>query len=555
MVMLKAAYEEIKKVDPKISVVGFCSTGDLGGVLGEYLESCFKLGGLKYADIVSFHPYNAPNLSGAQPADRQIHDVKGLVIKYGGSQPVWNTELYYLVGKGTNYIEKGEYAPGDAAQRFLTDLGESIGQSSCVPGETVFRNPWSPHNPIAIALALVYPNSNFVAYNALARFFEGGKPFGKIRWNSDSVCYIYQQKEGKYIAAFWNFGGSAGLKVALKMTDAEATLYDVYGNKVPLDKNSPLLLTATPYYLQWQGTDGQAFVERLKNAAVETDKPVAVGEMVRLVPSGSGWAVVAALRNSTSEKLSVKVGVQGENMVGRNIIDCQMAAGQESNVTIPVDLKGGTEPNSAVVKLVAKGKMHNFPVKVLPRGKSYRIGTGSGKSEPVATYPKGKEAAHQASFTAICNGDSLLLEITVKDATPSGASGERKPWEQDCIELFFDVAPTQLSGKHPLAYHDRMGRIFLMPYGREGGQAVFQAKGLPGLNAENVRYTVTLSAEGYQAKVAIPLAALGIDKATGGLLGFDIAVDNALGEAKTSQQVMWNSGGEAYRNRCELGFL
>ena len=39
------------------------------------------------------------------------------------------------------------------------------------------------------------------------------------------------------------------------------------------------------------------------------------------------------------------------------------------------------------------------------------------------------------------------------------------------------------------------------------------------------------------------------------LLGFDIAVDNAIGGEKAVQQLMWNSSGDAYKNRCSFGFI
>ena len=110
MDMLKVAHEEIKRADSAARVIGFCSTGDLGGVLSEYLERCFKLGGLDYADIVSFHPYSAQNLGSVNAADRQIADLRRLIKNYAGDRekPLWNTELYYLTGRGKEYLSKGE---------------------------------------------------------------------------------------------------------------------------------------------------------------------------------------------------------------------------------------------------------------------------------------------------------------------------------------------------------------------------------------------------------------------------------------------------------------
>ena len=75
---LKLAYEAAKKADPACRIVGICSTGDLGGRLGDFIEACGKRGAFRSLDILSFHPYSAqldssPSCGGAaagNPEDR-----------------------------------------------------------------------------------------------------------------------------------------------------------------------------------------------------------------------------------------------------------------------------------------------------------------------------------------------------------------------------------------------------------------------------------------------------------------------------------------------------
>ncbi|MDX9979770.1 MAG: hypothetical protein RBU25_06940, partial [Lentisphaeria bacterium] len=95
---LKSASEELRAADPQCRIVGFCSTGDLAGEgkSAEYLKPCFDLGGLDFADIVSFHPYDSRQLSSGRPADQMIATYRDLVKSYGRDHQLWNTELYYL---------------------------------------------------------------------------------------------------------------------------------------------------------------------------------------------------------------------------------------------------------------------------------------------------------------------------------------------------------------------------------------------------------------------------------------------------------------------------
>ena len=51
--MLKACYQEIKKVNPDIPVIGI----DCAGVDIDFMKKVFDAGGYEYMDVVSVHPY------------------------------------------------------------------------------------------------------------------------------------------------------------------------------------------------------------------------------------------------------------------------------------------------------------------------------------------------------------------------------------------------------------------------------------------------------------------------------------------------------------------
>ncbi len=259
---LKAAREELKAVNSRCKVVGFSVTSDLGAKALPFLETCFKDGDLNDADIVSFHPYASQGLGSKQSADETIAAMKRVIGSYTKkSRPLWNTELYYLhdVRPGATNSEKLRFEPCHAAWRFLTDLGEGLGQSITinVPSQIFSKSP-DQNDEVS---------AGFVAYNALARLFEGARPVDKIRWGGDGICYVYE-RNGRYLAAFWNYSGKANLKLQLPISAISGRLYDLYGNPLPL-AGGTLPLDASPYYLECTGGTLQKFVGALKAAGIK----------------------------------------------------------------------------------------------------------------------------------------------------------------------------------------------------------------------------------------------------------------------------------------------
>lgn len=549
------ARDVAKMSDPTAKLVGICSTGDLGGNVESYLLDCFKAGIAKDLDVISFHPYDAPHLAAVTPADRQIQGVRSLIKNATGQEmPLWNTETYYLRGSDKNYFQTTQYDVYHASWRLLTDLGEGVQQSMGPFGDTLFKRNLAPHVDMMGWNGLV-PGVNFVAYNAFARYFEGAKPVAKIKWMRDVICYVYE-RDGKYRAAFWNYGDSKDLKVSLQISDEEAYLADLFGNKVSL-KNQPLRLGKSPYYLiAGAKLSNDAFLQVLKKAAVEAEKPIQVG-VVRLIPEGEGWVVAVGLSNKSSKTVKGDVGVQGEGIVGQKTSAFTAEAGVEVSVKVPVTLRDfkGAETD-ATIKVVVDRKIWNFPLKIAKLRAVYSAATKAG--EPVSlTKVLGGQAGGRfsAAFSASYDEQNLYLEINVKDAVSSGASAERNPWEQDCIELFFDVDPSHLAGAHPTSYHEGVGRIFILPRLSEQG-IKFQGRGVSLMADRGLKPNIQKRADGYDVTLAIPLATLNITApAQGKTIGFEILADNADGAQKAREQIGWSSEGKAHEDRLNFGFI
>jgi hypothetical protein len=89
-ILLKAAFEEIKKIDPELTVV----LGGLSGIPYEFIEGIYKAGGGAFFDVMAVHPYRYPDTPEAHSLKDDLDKLRQLMAKYGDSdKPVWITEI------------------------------------------------------------------------------------------------------------------------------------------------------------------------------------------------------------------------------------------------------------------------------------------------------------------------------------------------------------------------------------------------------------------------------------------------------------------------------
>ncbi len=91
--LAKSAYRAAKLADPDSKLVGISGTG---GYL-PWMEKVFKLGALRFMDVVSVHTYTSPSSPEEANLLGRLAATHALIAKYGGRQPIWNTELGYWV--------------------------------------------------------------------------------------------------------------------------------------------------------------------------------------------------------------------------------------------------------------------------------------------------------------------------------------------------------------------------------------------------------------------------------------------------------------------------
>ncbi len=525
---MKAVYEEVKKVDPSAKILGLCITSDFGVSGDTFTKDVMALGGGKFMDIAAFHPYSGRELNSVNPADTYIANFRNSLGEYRG-MPLWNTEIYYLYDTADKSLNQGICNPGHIAARYLTDLGENVIQSvSLSEGAVWSRNSLFPEGAESSdSWVDLIPNENFVVNNALARFFEAAKPLAKYRLPNGVIVYAFR-KDGKPVAAIWHYQKRDGVKGDL----SPFQVFDVYGNPV---KPGVLPLTGTPYYLRPGTLSEAAFLEKLKTLSVLLDNPIGASPLVRLLNRDGEYSLLATLSNGSTADQTVIIGFSGNGFTGAKSVRAVVPAGKSADFELPLrKTSAKTEP---VLRLYHNGRVLSVPVEV---------------SECRAISLDGTKARPGFPFTwSMKKADGkLVLTVRVEDSTNSGADAAgRRPWEQDCLELFFDADPDTILPAHSRAYTPDTFRVFVLPRLAPEKQVETWFRDGCRFSRKDLECKVVSDPAGYTVTLALPLAKLG------NRLGFDLKTDDALPGKTTSREFIWSENRNNHSDRTAFGVL
>lgn len=106
----RAAYQELKAVDPFVTVVSSGMSPCCQSL--QYLEEYFRKGGAQNFDVLGYHFYVAPKPPEASL--EKIAAVRRLAQKYGIKKPLWNTESgWKILNRDRNDLDS-EYWAGSA---------------------------------------------------------------------------------------------------------------------------------------------------------------------------------------------------------------------------------------------------------------------------------------------------------------------------------------------------------------------------------------------------------------------------------------------------------
>lgn len=533
MEYLKIAYEEIKREIPDSYIIAFCSTSDRGASIDKFTVQGLEMGGEKYCDAISLHPYSFPQLSSPYPADAQLADFKKKLAPFT-SKKIWNTELYYLLQSDfSDHYTSSQFEAHHAAARFLIDLGEGVEQSCPAHVYSIWKK--TLHQRFLAYTSLNAFDGTFsaigVVYNPLARFFEGAKPVDKIRYPNNIICYVFT-RDGREIAALWNYGSRSDLSADLSRFD----VMDLFGNPV---KPGVLQLTAAPYYLQPKN-GAKSFGTQLKNLEIKMEQIIQALPDARLLTDENGKSVLrVSLFNTGTRDAECRLGLSGR-LLGTGICSLKVAAGKSVTLDIPCEVM--SKDGDAVLGLFFEGKLHKVPLRIT-ENPSAKAGSVRNFASP--------DKKISGSFKIERKEKAVEITVRVKDSTDSGAEANKRAlWEQDCVELFFDRTPGENSYENPGYYTDNVFRLFILPRCKENN-IHFMNQPIR-IDPVNLPCKVETDAEGYTVKVTVPDSLLPADKE----FGFEVKVDDAeTAGGKTVREAFWSNGKEPHQNRLAFGII
>ncbi len=593
--LLKTAYETIKQLDPTATVVG------IAGCPGwlRFTEEVFKLGGLQFMDVLSYHDYAyaVPETFGC---DQKVAQTRELMRRYGRVLPMWDTE----VGFPQPPRVAGRPMSGDEfrANLELTAAGK--------PPDAFFARCITSRRGTAIdaTYGAIWPTTEDRAARYLVRQFvlemsEGMEKFNvhagapisrgklpllpgishammaralgtatfvrRVATPSPSLrVYLFRAEAGtggaaRTLAVAWTTQPS---EQAVLLTERRRIpTADLYGNpgEVTGDGRQVLLpLTEAPTYL----LDVPADLEVWNPLEAQAPGVVAAGESFR---------VQVAVTNTLPGTMDCTVRVAGLPSGWRaqpDTLPVQLAGGArttgEFTVTVPAEAPRGQAAVSVAVQAGAMTCSRALPLVVIrptpcpPAPAAARVdgdlsewtappalidaATRVVVGKPSPMFDKlpgtwwGPEDLSARLWVGWTEG-ALLEALDVTDDSLTPRTNMRQAYMADCVELFVDGRA--LARQVHTGYERGVAQLLLSPPAADGKCRLDMCQG-------DVTGTVAVgkrTPRGYTVEARIPLAAPGFPDfvaAPGATLGFDVAIDDADQGGEREVQMVWQGSAQ-----------
>ena len=261
--LLEAAYEVIKKEDPAAPVLGISGTG---GYL-EWMEEAFKLGALKYMDVVSVHTYTTPRSPEEANLVGRYQSTHELIRKYGDPKPVWNTEVGIWQpererGRPMTAERIAERAPEETRPNWqagwpYVPITEQAAAEDCVRTylitlasgvERLFWYAWYTQS-LPMYTDDNEPRLMSIAYGAMTARLSRARFVERVDLGSRDLFFLIFDTPDGPLAAVWSAQRSP-TRVAIPAAGKTARLYDLWGNESEARAEQvEVVLTGRPVYV------------------------------------------------------------------------------------------------------------------------------------------------------------------------------------------------------------------------------------------------------------------------------------------------------------------
>lgn len=463
-------YENVKKANPKILVNTLGPTEDKGAVMGGYFKEFLELGGEKYSDLYSFHPYSATQDDSPVSAMERIDSFRQQMKKRPEAErPLAELECFFLhpnPPNAMNSMEKEIFPPENIARRILVDMGEGLLASTplalvhlhktCLLHETMSRK-WFR----------MVPDARFAVHSAMGRFLNGAVKPARVQFPGKELCYVFENHSRPY-STIWNIGGKS--QMTLKLPEGvSCKVYDMFGNEAMSVKDTlTLMLDRVPVILEWsEGADPAA----IHKAGSYVPQEFAEVYGVKQMKDGAG----VLLSNRTGKPLSGFLRIESDycSPVKTSFVDLKPY--ENTIVTLPTVIREDAPARFPVtVVAVAEGRVLTFDCE-LRKVPVLKVGE---KPQEVSIG--------QHAMTLQRQGDELKFKFRLIRPEVTMPKDEKTPWTGDSVELFFDLAPELYNPKEPERYTPQCVQ-FIIPAVRAGNVTPVENNNHSGLKLRDVR--------------------------------------------------------------------
>ena len=528
---LKTAYQTIKRMDPAADVVGICATSDFGVNADSFIARVIRMGGGKYSDVISYHPYLKLDDSNPSQMEQYAGIYKSL-HNAGVNKPLANTENYFFENGDAFHFwwnKAPDYEISRYIRHHIIDMGEGIAFSTTVEYDSAFFSSF-------IHPAQVYhngsrhgkpqPNLRYVVQAGTSQMISGAKPIGKIDLPSGALGYTYRKGEGLF-TVLWNARAKQKSWITLKLpAGVSFAEYDIFSNPLSSQSGSITLeLNPMPRYIQWKNASPETVAAIFRNPEEHCENPIRVRNANLLRNRKEGVLHVQV------ENLSGKVLKNPVFFVsGAALKEPVRLTAKEIGYFRTAELRGavrlaetcGTEETMEISSADIRPVRIAVPVRrremIGYRPRSFEIGnTIFGKVESRADL--------SAVMTlAMKNSSTLQVTVAVRDDKPS-RNPHLPPYQRDSVELFVDQDPFGGSG----SMYNRFCKQYIAPRGGTLGNA-------------GIKSLFTDRKDGYTWTFEVPVVY------RNNFIALDLAVNDSDGDRQKSK-LSWSGCSDSYRNR------
>ena len=262
---LKIAYEQIKAADPGAVVLGFTAAN----MPYYWLEEAFRQGALRYCDVVDIHPYCWDTPPEEFDFVERVKRVYRLIEKYGGKQPVWNTEFGYPVmpkGCGVrNETLQGVYL----MHAYLYCRAHRILEKFYIYqfADSNFRNRANAESAFGVLYGVrpdlrETPYAAKPAYLMLAnmnRLISGAECLGEFFCHDRMALIRFRKPDGRQIFVYWAYWNTGENRLTLNLGTHKIKIYDPYGNAEEFQSETGVFELPVSYETRFVEGDFSAF--------------------------------------------------------------------------------------------------------------------------------------------------------------------------------------------------------------------------------------------------------------------------------------------------------